>query len=75
MKKIKKVIDMSEEELMKLIADLVFAYENKDESFPHDFEIEVVVKACDYLLENYTGDLHYDRTFFKSIKNKMLGVE
>lgn len=55
---------MNEQELTELIADLVFAYVNCDLDFPHDFEINTIIKACDYLLEEYNSG-YYETKFYE----------
>lgn len=47
----------------ELLADLLFAYVNKDDESPHTFELEAVKNAVDYLLKNYRGR-KYTKDFF-----------
>lgn len=51
----------------ELLADMVFAYINKDDEMPHDFEIVTINKACNFLLENYKGN-KYSKQFFENAK-------
>lgn len=57
-------------ELKELLADMVFAYANKDNEMPHDFEIKTLNKACDYLDKNYIGN-KYSEDFFKKVKKEI----
>jgi formate-dependent nitrite reductase cytochrome c552 subunit len=55
------------EEYKECIYDLVFAYSNKDEEFPHNFELKALIDAIklsekakefldnDYLIQKYLG--------------------
>lgn len=46
-----------------ILADLLFAYVNKDEDLPHDFELDAVKKTVNYLLKNYQGSKYSDEFF------------
>jgi hypothetical protein len=50
-----------------LLADLLFAYKNKDADNPHPFEIEAVNNTVELLLEEYSGQKYTDG-FFMSCK-------
>jgi hypothetical protein len=57
-----------------IIMDLIFAYVNKDIDNPHDYEIEIIKKACNYILyRNTTADNFglYDREFFENVMKEM----
>jgi hypothetical protein len=53
---------MTRKQLIKLLADLLFAYVNKDEDVPHSFEVEAVTKACEFLLGEKT---EYGEWFYR----------
>lgn len=53
--------------LINMIADLMFAYVNKDEDAPHDFEIEAVNRAVELLKREYKGE-KYTQEFFNACK-------
>ncbi|PLS19542.1 hypothetical protein CVD28_03750 [Bacillus sp. M6-12] len=55
------------EDIPQLVADLLFAYVNKDEDFPHPFETEAVEKAVSYLQMEYKGTM-YNQEFFNRCK-------
>lgn len=55
----------------EVLADLLFAYVNKDDDFPHDFEVDAVKNAVQYLLENYQGDT-YTKDFFMRAREDIL---
>ena len=55
---------------IKIIADLMFAFINKDEDFPHDFEIKAFEEAFRFLQEHYNDD-KYNLKMFESHLNKM----
>lgn len=55
--------------LINMIADLVFAYKNKDEDCPHDFEIKAVNNAIELLEIEYKGEI-YTKKFFEECKMK-----
>lgn len=54
----------------KIIADLFFAYINKDEEKPHDFELQALEEALYYLQEHYHGD-KYNIRGFEDILNEI----
>lgn len=60
---------MNEDKLLELLADLLFAYVNKDVYFPHDFEVEAVNNAADLLLAEYESD-KYMKAFFEGVRMK-----
>ncbi len=60
--------------LKELIADLVFAYENKDEECSHCFEIATLNKATAYLKANYEG-YNYSKGFFNALCGKYKASE
>ncbi|MBL4952076.1 hypothetical protein JK635_07615 [Neobacillus sp. YIM B02564] len=53
-----------------LLADLLFAYINKDEDFPHDFEVKAVENAVDFLEKHYTEN-KYNLKLFKDTINRI----
>jgi hypothetical protein len=53
--------------LLCLLSDLLFAYVNKDEDNPHDFEINAVNQAVDVLLKEYPGT-KYSKKFFQDCR-------
>lgn len=57
---------MANKELINLLADLLFAYVNKDSDDPHDFEIEAVSETCKTLLREYSGGKYTDH-FLSSV--------
>jgi len=65
--KIKKHPD--KKELVELIGDLVFAYNNKDDDFPHEFERKAIGLACDIYLKH--GSQRYTDYFMTSAKQTM----
>ena len=62
---------MTRQELVSLIGDLIFAYANKCEEMPHQFEIEPIVKACDIYLKE-SKDNKYTEHFINQLKKQML---
>lgn len=48
---------------LEALADLLFAYINKDDDDSYDLEITAVSQAVQILLEEYTGD-KYTEAFF-----------
>lgn len=58
------------EEPTKIIADLLFAYINKDEDFPHDFEIDAFEEALRFL-QNYSFYGNYNLKIFENYLNDM----
>jgi hypothetical protein len=62
---------ISQEKIIEAMADLLFAYMNKDEDFPHSFEVEAVSKAADILMKEYKGN-QYSKEFFQKSKEMML---
>lgn len=52
------------------VADLMFAYINKDEDFPHDFEIRAFEEGL-YFLQEYYIDGKYNLRRFESYLNGM----
>lgn len=56
---------MVEKEAARLLGDLMFAYINKDEDFPHDFEVKAFEEALCFLKEHYLND-KYNMTIFDS---------
>ncbi|WP_411552215.1 hypothetical protein [Paenibacillus lautus] len=58
------------ERATNLIADLLFAYINKDEIHPHDFEIQAFEHALIYLRENYQSS-KYDPKLFEDQLERM----
>jgi hypothetical protein len=56
-----------DKKITDLLADMVFAYANKDKEMPHDFEIDTLNETCDYLDKNYIGN-KYSQDFFKKVK-------
>ena len=61
---------IKEESYISLICDLLFAYANKDEDFPHAFEVEKIEQACDLALEEYKGQ-KYSKKFFEVVKERV----
>jgi hypothetical protein len=55
------------DDINQIIADLLFAYINKDEDNPHAFEVETVEKAVAYLEVEYNGET-YNKEFFQRCK-------
>lgn len=50
------VEDMGHERCAEIVADLLFAYVNKDEGFPHAFEVRAVEQAVEFLKKHYKGE-------------------
>ncbi|QUH21839.1 hypothetical protein [Alkaliphilus sp. B6464] len=61
---------MNREDLINVIADLVFAYTNKDEEFPHDFEINAITKACNILSKECSED-KYNKELWNRISGEI----
>lgn len=59
--------NIGKKQLINLLADLLFAYANKDTDAPHSFEIRTVNKVADLLLQEYQDD-KYSKEFFRSLK-------
>lgn len=59
-----------------IIAELMFAFINKDEDFPHSFEIEAFEEALIYLQEHYQGEKFNLRVFEDHLNemNKLAGI-
>lgn len=55
-------------ELKEVLADLLFAYINKDDEFPHDFEYIAVEKTVKILLENKDFSKYSESFLKKSLK-------
>ena len=60
--------------MVKLLADLLFAYVYKNEESPHDYEIEAVANTCELLLREYDSSKYTD-FFFQSVLRKMVREE
>ena len=56
-----------------IIADLLFAFINQDTDCPHDFEIQAVEEAVNYLRNNYQSD-KYNPQLFENHLKQMLEV-
>lgn len=54
----------------KIIADLMFAFINKDEDFPHSFETEAFEQGLLFLQEHYL-DKKYNLKMFEKHLTKM----
>lgn len=50
-----------------VIAELLFAYVNKDEDIPHTFEIHAVEEAVMFLKEHYQGEKYTQEWFQKRL--------
>lgn len=50
-----------------IVAELLFAYVNKDEDIPHTFEIHAVEDAVKFLKENYQGEKYTHEWFQKRL--------
>lgn len=59
-----------EEKTTNLLADLLFAYVNKDEDLPHQFEIDAVEQAVKHLNKNYKGN-KYSSEFFNGVLDEI----
>lgn len=57
----------------EILADLLFAYLNKDETFPHEFEILAVEKAINYLKDS-NKKIKYNINGFEKYLEKMKAV-
>lgn len=51
-------------EPVDLLSDLLFAYINKDEDVPYEFEVAVINETADYFKEQYSGT-RYNEAFFE----------
>lgn len=62
-----------------IMAELLFAYENKDEDSPHDFELIAVKNAVKYLTNHYCGEKYSNAffiiTFFDLLKKRRQQME
>lgn len=56
-----------------IIADLLFAFINQDADCPHDFEIQAVEKAVEYLRNHHQPE-KYGPQLFESHLKRMLEV-
>lgn len=54
----------------KIIADLMFAFINKDEDFPHGFEVKAFEEGLLFLQEHYSEN-KYNLKVFETHLNKM----
>jgi hypothetical protein len=63
---------MGKKELLNLLADMVFAYTNKDDENPHDFETNTIIRTCELLKKEYMGTKYTDH-FFNCILDKLKG--
>jgi hypothetical protein len=61
---------MNNERASKIIADLMFAYVNKDEDIPHSFEIEAFEEGLCFLQEHYMGE-KFNVRWFEDRLNKL----
>lgn len=61
---------MTKRQLVGLLADLLFAYVNKDEEMPHQFEFDAVIGACELLSREYDLGKYTDH-FFNSVLKDM----
>lgn len=55
---------MEHKECADILAELLFAYVNKDKDLPHTFEIHAVEKTVHYLKRNYNGK-KFNREWFE----------
>jgi hypothetical protein len=62
--------DYMDKKAQELIADLMFAYINKDEDLPHAFEIEAMEECLLYLQEHYESN-KYSLKMFENHLNEM----
>ena len=61
---------MTRKQLLKLLADMLFSYVNKDEDVPHGLEVEAVTKTCELLLKE-RADGTYGPRFYESVMDRM----
>ena len=61
---------MDKDRYLELLADMLFAYENKDEDCPHNFEVIAVKNSVNLLLKEYTGT-KYSPKFFTGCLERM----
>lgn len=61
---------MTRKQLIELLADLLFAYVNKNEEMPHDFEFDAVIPTCELLLREYHLGKYTDH-FLNSVLKEM----
>lgn len=61
-------------EASNIMADLMFAYVNKDGDSPHQFEIEAMEHGL-YFLQEFYNDGKYTTKFFEEIINRMYPEE
>lgn len=59
-----------EKKTIEALANLLFAYANKDEDFPHAFEVKAVEEAVNILKTEYKGD-RYSLAFFEGILKRI----
>lgn len=65
-------ISLDKEHVNQIIYDLAFAYINKDEDFPHDFEVKALENTHKYAKEH--GDeklVKFIEIILNEIKNKL----
>lgn len=58
---------LKNEILINALADMLFAYTNKDEDFPHDFEIKTINETIATLKMEYKGS-KYTEAFFEKVR-------
>lgn len=54
----------------QILANLLFAYHNKDADIPHHFEQEAIQEAVEYLQTHYEGST-YTKGFFQYVLDEM----
>lgn len=62
------------QEATNIIADLMFSYVNKDEDFPHQFEIDAMRDGLEFLKKYYMGG-KYTTKFFERLVDKLTDDE
>jgi len=55
-------------ELINLLADLLYAYTNKDGETPHDFEVKAVRSTCRVLWREYDGGKYTDHYINRTLE-------
>ncbi len=60
-----KPLSKDKDKLLSTLADLLFAYTNKSEGLPHEYEVRAVNDAVDVLLSEYKGK-KYSRLLIES---------
>lgn len=59
-------------ECAEILGAMVFAYINKDEFVPHDFEFEALERAVEFLKKHYKGKMYNPKMFEQHLHDMKL---